>query len=157
LWSRERGMIAGYVKCRNLELTRQVFEDVPQGNVVSWNSMIEGYVRHGLESNALRLYEEMQRIHFEAKFVNVCRCFNACCGLAALEQGKQIHVNLIKSLFYFFIFLLEYEVMIETSLVDMICMPSSIVLEDACEVFRECLNKMIMKMFLKEMWSLGIL
>jgi hypothetical protein len=63
--------------------------------------MIEGYVRHGLESNALRLYEEMQRIHFEAKFVNVCRCFNACCGLAALEQGKQIHVNLIKSLFYF--------------------------------------------------------
>ncbi|KAL0542764.1 hypothetical protein IC582_017841 [Cucumis melo] len=49
-----------YCTCCRVESAKQVFDEVPSSrDVVSWNSMIAGFVRHGQISDAQKLFVEM--------------------------------------------------------------------------------------------------
>ncbi|XP_057862807.2 pentatricopeptide repeat-containing protein At1g56690, mitochondrial [Cryptomeria japonica] len=48
-----------YAKCRSLYKARELFDKMPQRNVVSWNAMIAGYAQYGVFEEALRLFKEM--------------------------------------------------------------------------------------------------
>ena len=50
-----------YVKCQSLEDERNVFDKMPEGNVVSWNVMIAGYTENGGLDKALDLFENMPK------------------------------------------------------------------------------------------------
>jgi pentatricopeptide repeat protein len=49
-----------YVKCGSLENARQVFDRMPERDVVSWNAIIAGYSQNGLPHEALAFFNEMQ-------------------------------------------------------------------------------------------------
>ncbi|KAL6524749.1 Pentatricopeptide repeat-containing protein, mitochondrial [Orobanche minor] len=51
-------LIDMYSKCGQLEDARNVFDEIPQRNVVSWTSMINGYVQNGCAREALLLFKE---------------------------------------------------------------------------------------------------
>lgn len=48
-----------YSKCRNLEAARQVFDEMPQRDMVSWNAMIAGYAQNGQADKALEMLGRM--------------------------------------------------------------------------------------------------
>ncbi|XP_020246098.1 putative pentatricopeptide repeat-containing protein At5g37570 isoform X1 [Asparagus officinalis] len=48
-----------YGKCRQLDDARKVFDAMPDGNVVSWTSMLVGYLSFGDLSSARKLFDEM--------------------------------------------------------------------------------------------------
>ncbi|GJX78589.1 putative reverse transcriptase domain-containing protein [Tanacetum coccineum] len=48
-----------YLKCTHLNGARKVFDEMPQRNYFTWNSMIEGYVRSRNEEEALRIFKAM--------------------------------------------------------------------------------------------------
>eukprot|EP01018_Ginkgo_biloba_P017091 Gb_24879 [translate_table: standard] len=48
-----------YVKCGSIEVSRRVFDKMPERNVVSWNAMIGGYAQNGHVDEALKLFQNM--------------------------------------------------------------------------------------------------
>ncbi|XP_057533266.1 pentatricopeptide repeat-containing protein At2g45350, chloroplastic-like [Amaranthus tricolor] len=53
-------LISLYVKCGSFELARQVFDRMPDRDLVSYNAMIDGYVKAGLISVARELFDCME-------------------------------------------------------------------------------------------------
>eukprot|EP01018_Ginkgo_biloba_P019323 Gb_30147 [translate_table: standard] len=48
-----------YVKCRSIKDAREVFDKMPDRNVVSWNAMITGYAQNGNVDAAFKLFQKM--------------------------------------------------------------------------------------------------
>ncbi|KAB2596128.1 pentatricopeptide repeat-containing protein [Pyrus ussuriensis x Pyrus communis] len=49
-----------YTKCGNMEKTHRVFDVMPEKDIVSWSSMIQGYASNGLPKEAIDLFFQMQ-------------------------------------------------------------------------------------------------
>ncbi|KAJ7558426.1 hypothetical protein O6H91_04G038400 [Diphasiastrum complanatum] len=86
-----------YVKCGDLEDARRVFDNMTNRNVITWTSMISGYAKSGNGLEALNLYQQMKRAGVKATEITFLFLLKACASLAEIEQGKQIHADLIKS------------------------------------------------------------
>ncbi|KAK6121672.1 hypothetical protein DH2020_044586 [Rehmannia glutinosa] len=56
------GLIAMYGKCGNLVEARRVFDEMPQRDIVSWNSMVAGYAQNGRFDEALEVCKEMDSL-----------------------------------------------------------------------------------------------
>lgn len=90
-------LIDMYAKCGNLGYARQVFDQMPERDVIVWNSMIAGYAQHGHSNEALILFLQMQLEGVEADEVTFSSIIKACVSLGALKQGKQIHCHVTRS------------------------------------------------------------
>ncbi|XP_020550096.1 pentatricopeptide repeat-containing protein At2g34400 [Sesamum indicum] len=80
-----------YSKCGNLEYASRVFENMPQKNEVSWNTMISAHALHGRAEEALALFqrmlvEEKAACPDDITFVGV---LSACVHAGLLEEGRQ--------------------------------------------------------------------
>ncbi|KAJ7555613.1 hypothetical protein O6H91_05G046700 [Diphasiastrum complanatum] len=115
-----------YAKCGHIEEARQVFNNMHERDVVSWTAMIAGYAQHGLGKEALDLYEQMKQEGVQPNIVTDVVLLKACASTAAVEQGKQIHADIIKSGY-------KPDVTVENTLVDMYAKCGCI--EDARQVF----------------------
>eukprot|EP01018_Ginkgo_biloba_P001347 Gb_16635 [translate_table: standard] len=82
-------LIDMYAKCGSIENARDVFDKMPQRNVVSWNVMIAGYALHGLSTEALKLFEQMQHSGTNPNHVTFLGVFSACCHAGLVDEGRQ--------------------------------------------------------------------
>eukprot|EP01018_Ginkgo_biloba_P019525 Gb_02229 [translate_table: standard] len=105
-------LVALYAKCRRIEFARQLFDKMPKRDVVTWNTMIAGYVQNGYATEALTLFNQMRESGMKFNLVTVVSVLPACAHLAALQQGKLIHAFIIQRGF-------ESDVVIGTALIDM--------------------------------------
>nr|CAD1825617.1 unnamed protein product [Ananas comosus var. bracteatus] len=80
-----------YAKCGDIECARRVFDRMRGRNVVSWTSIICGYVRNGRAEEGLVLFNEMRRESVEPSEHTLASLLTACATLDALHQGKWIH------------------------------------------------------------------
>ncbi|KAJ7528126.1 hypothetical protein O6H91_16G085100 [Diphasiastrum complanatum] len=101
-----------YAKCGCIELARHVFDKISERDLISWSAMIAGYIQQGLSKEALSLYEQMKQEGVKPDDVTYALLLKACASVAALEQGKQLHSDIIKSGF-------ESDVIVGSALVDM--------------------------------------
>ena len=80
-----------YGKCGVLEDARKVFDSMVEKNVVTWNSMIVGYVQNGLNQEAIDVFYDMRVEGIEPTRVTVASFLSASANLDALIEGKQGH------------------------------------------------------------------
>ncbi|KAJ7553156.1 hypothetical protein O6H91_06G085600 [Diphasiastrum complanatum] len=92
------GLINMYAKCGRIEEACRVFNNLPARDAVSWNSLLMAYVKHrdGAE-RALELYSQMQQQHTEADNFTFAGVLQACASMKALEQGKLVHAQFLRS------------------------------------------------------------
>ncbi|XXG79685.1 hypothetical protein AAC387_Pa09g0704 [Persea americana] len=76
-----------YAKCGNIGKARQVFNEMPEKDVVSWNSMIAGLAVIGFEEEAINLYFQMNESEAKPNDVTFIALLTACihAGLVELE------------------------------------------------------------------------
>eukprot|EP01018_Ginkgo_biloba_P024506 Gb_17916 [translate_table: standard] len=86
-----------YIKCGSLEDAHEVFDNMPEQNVVSWNVMISGYAQQGSGRETLKLFDQMQQAGIKPNEFTFGSVLKACASLAALEHGKKIHIHIIKT------------------------------------------------------------
>ncbi|XP_042471396.1 pentatricopeptide repeat-containing protein At1g11290, chloroplastic-like [Zingiber officinale] len=84
-----------YSKCGAIETARLVFDSMHLKNVVSWNSMIDGYGQNGNPEEALSLFKKMLAEGIQATDVTMMGALFACGELGELEEGRRIHGMLI--------------------------------------------------------------
>ncbi|KAK6918978.1 Pentatricopeptide repeat [Dillenia turbinata] len=64
---------------------------MPARHVVSWSTLIGGYVQCGMSKQALGVFREMQVANMEPNDVTLVSVLAASPLLGALEQGKWVH------------------------------------------------------------------
>ncbi|KAA8547555.1 hypothetical protein F0562_003984 [Nyssa sinensis] len=92
-------LVAFYAKCQEIETSRRIFEELPQKDLVSWNSMISGYSVNGCAVEALMLFCAMLQdvstpTPDRATLVGI---LPACVQAAAIQEGLRIHSYILKS------------------------------------------------------------
>lgn len=71
-------LINMYTKCGHVSEAIQVFDSMPQRNLVSWRAMIVGYARNGLCREALKLMYRMQAEGIEVDDYILTTVLSAC-------------------------------------------------------------------------------
>lgn len=80
-----------YAKCGHIEFARQLFDEMPERNVVSWSAMISGYDQTGKSLEAVKLFARM-KIEQVNEFV-FASVISACASMLAVNVGKRIHAQ----------------------------------------------------------------
>lgn len=84
-------LINMYAKCGDLECAHQLFDEMPDRNLVSWTALISGYAQQGQAYECFRLFSDML-VHCrpnEFAFTSVLTCCD-------YEHGKQVHALALK-------------------------------------------------------------
>ncbi|XP_060216167.1 pentatricopeptide repeat-containing protein At2g22410, mitochondrial [Lycium barbarum] len=84
-------MIHFLVSCGLLEDANRVFYESSVRDLVSWNSLINGYVRSGRPREALNVFEKMKMASVEPDEVTIIGMVGACAQLENLELGRNLH------------------------------------------------------------------
>ncbi|XP_068652245.1 pentatricopeptide repeat-containing protein At3g12770-like [Aristolochia californica] len=83
-----------YAKCEDMNSSRQVFESMPERNVVSWNAVISGYVQNKEMKEAWHLFKKMQLEDVEVGEITLTSMILAC---QSLLEVRTIHAYLVKT------------------------------------------------------------
>jgi pentatricopeptide repeat protein len=75
----------------------RVFNKMPSQDVVTWNAMVLGHVKCSQGQKALELFGQMQPDGGQPRSVPFVGVLNACASLAALEEGRCVHHQIIQS------------------------------------------------------------
>lgn len=85
-----------YAKCGLINEAQDIFDELADKDVVSWNALITGYTEHGLAANVLLCSEQME-LHGVAPSPSTYVCCLAACGsLGSISQGQEIHSRAVK-------------------------------------------------------------
>eukprot|EP01018_Ginkgo_biloba_P021391 Gb_16102 [translate_table: standard] len=108
----ESALVDMYAKCGSIDKARDIFDKMHQRDVVSWTAMIVGFTQNGHAGKALKLFRQMQLADVKPDSKTFAGIIPACSILAALEQGMEIHEEVIKSGF-------QSDISVANALVDM--------------------------------------
>lgn len=85
-----------YVKSGNISYARAVFDTLLSKDIITWNTMIAGYVLHGCPNNAIELFELLRKTGLppnRGTFVSMISAY----GLAKkVDEGKHIFDSMTK-------------------------------------------------------------
>ncbi|CAL9769852.1 unnamed protein product [Musa acuminata subsp. burmannicoides] len=121
-----------YAKCGCCDDARELFDEMPLRNVVTWSTMITGYVQCGRYKSALSLFRDMLLEGQAPNEVTMASILTSCAQAGALGQGRWIHGYVNRSK-------LESSTVVGTALVDMYAKCGCI--DEAVMVFNGILQK----------------
>ncbi|KAL8253394.1 hypothetical protein R6Q59_037087 [Mikania micrantha] len=101
-----------YFKSSHITEALEIFKEMNEHDVVTWNSMISGHMNSGLYEKAVELMREMLSKGFELNLYSYSCILNICGDLPAIEWGKQTHCCIIKLMF-------DSNVVVGSALIDM--------------------------------------
>ncbi|KAG9447856.1 hypothetical protein H6P81_013984 [Aristolochia fimbriata] len=92
----ENALITCYSKCKNISLAQVVFDKMLDRDVISWNSMIGGYVSNGLPEKGVHLLRQMWFSGVYMDLATLVTVLPACAQMCFLLQGRVLHGYAIK-------------------------------------------------------------
>ncbi|MCO5560270.1 hypothetical protein L7F22_013881 [Adiantum nelumboides] len=88
-------LILMYAKGGNLQLARKVFDSLSACDMISWGTMISGYVKHGCHTSAFKLVNDMLNKGIKPERVIFLSLLKACADRESLEDGHLVHHHII--------------------------------------------------------------
>ncbi|KAH7366424.1 hypothetical protein KP509_18G077400 [Ceratopteris richardii] len=102
-----------YAKCGVLTKAAKVLNELPVRDVVSWSTLISGYIQHHQVQDALICFERMQQDGLSPDAATFTSILKACANLRRVDLGRLIHIEILRQ------GLLESNALLGTALVDM--------------------------------------
>ncbi len=127
LWLRDRGN-PPWVEAKLAEMAPETV----QVNVFSWNRRLARYVKAGQHEKTIQLFQEMRQKNISPNSFTFVPVLNACASLGALQEGRQVHEQIIRSG-------CEADVFVGYSLVDMYAKCRHV--KDAWRVFKNVISR----------------
>ncbi|KAH1252466.1 Pentatricopeptide repeat-containing protein [Glycine max] len=90
-------LIDFYMKLGFTTHARQLFEDLPSTDVVSWNVLICGYTQNGHPHDALQLFVHMLRESFRPNQITIASLLPSCGHRELFLQSRSVHAFGIKA------------------------------------------------------------
>ncbi|XXG66702.1 hypothetical protein AAC387_Pa06g0225 [Persea americana] len=87
----QNSLIHMYSTCGELNSAMLVFDQMPERDVVSWTSIIDGCVDSGYSTEALRLFERMEDTGVAPNDATAVSVLRACADVGAMSVGQKVH------------------------------------------------------------------
>ncbi|KAM1549160.1 hypothetical protein EV2_010470 [Malus domestica] len=84
-------LVRSYAGDGLIESAEKVFDNMPERDLVSWNSMISCYSQQGLHHEALKMYNVMRNENLGLDGFTIVGLLSSCAHLGALNTGVQMH------------------------------------------------------------------
>ncbi|XP_020106397.1 putative pentatricopeptide repeat-containing protein At3g25060, mitochondrial [Ananas comosus] len=101
-----------YAKCGKMDDAVKVFDEMPKRDVVSWTTMITGFVNAGEPLEAIGMYKRMRLEGMEGDGIAMVGLVQASAALGDVRMGCSVHGYMVRRE-------INLDVLVETSLVDM--------------------------------------
>ena len=101
-----------YVKFGKIRTGRKLFDHMVIKNVITWTTMISGYMQNSLNWEAIKLFTKMSKLGWKPDGYACTSVLTSCASLEALEQGRQVHAYTVK-------YNLDADEFVVNSLIDM--------------------------------------
>ncbi|GMH06638.1 hypothetical protein Nepgr_008478 [Nepenthes gracilis] len=101
-----------YVRCGQVRSGRKLFDQMVEKNVITWTTMISGYMQNSFDAAATELFAEMNRLGWKPDCFACTSILTSCGSLGALQPGRQVHAYTIKAN-------LEFDEFVKNGLIDM--------------------------------------
>ncbi|KAM7508938.1 hypothetical protein LguiA_019391 [Lonicera macranthoides] len=88
-------LINMYAKCGNLLVARETFDQMKCRDLVSWNSLINGYIRNGSCEEAMKIFN-MMKMDLKPDFVTYLTLLSMCAQLIKVDHAKELHCDIMK-------------------------------------------------------------
>lgn len=82
-------LLVMYCKCGSVEEAYHAFEEIVDKDVISWNTMIAGYARHGFGKDALMLFKSMKTVGIKPDDITMVGILSACSHTGLVEKGTE--------------------------------------------------------------------
>ncbi|GMH13043.1 hypothetical protein Nepgr_014884 [Nepenthes gracilis] len=105
-------LVDAYGKCGNVGSSRQVFDEMVEKNVISWNAIITSYAHVGFYNDALHMFIAMIDTREKPNGVTISSTLPVLVELECFDTGKEIHGFCIRMG-------LDSDLFIANSLIDM--------------------------------------
>ena len=76
-------------KCGNIDLARQIFDNMSERDLVSWNTMIDGYGMHGSGKDAFAVFCQMQQMGVKPDHITFTCLLSACSHAGLVDLGRK--------------------------------------------------------------------
>ncbi|KAI5058863.1 hypothetical protein GOP47_0027033 [Adiantum capillus-veneris] len=86
-----------YTKLGLFAKAQEMFDNLHCQEVVSWNAMIAGYVKHGHCKEALDCYARMKGKGLPPNIATFASTLKACSSIGAIDLGRAIHTEALRS------------------------------------------------------------
>ncbi|CAL9228063.1 unnamed protein product [Arabidopsis halleri] len=106
-------LLSLYMKLGCAYDAEKVFEEMPERDIVSWNSMISGYLALEDGFRSLMLFKEMLKFGFKPDRFSTMSALGACSHVYSPKMGKELHCHAVRSRIE------TGDVMVMTSILDM--------------------------------------
>ncbi|OVA13601.1 Pentatricopeptide repeat [Macleaya cordata] len=81
----------------NLHYARKLFDQIPEPNTFTWNTIIRGYSNSPFPKPSLHLFNKMLKSRATPNSFTFPFVIKACSHLAACKEGEQLHGFILKS------------------------------------------------------------
>ncbi|XP_057804115.1 putative pentatricopeptide repeat-containing protein At3g15130 [Salvia miltiorrhiza] len=127
-------LINAYVKCGDTASGLQLFDEMPERNVVSWTALIAGFVQKGFPAETLSLFSDMHRSSIRPNEFTFVSVLHACSFAQTFHLicAFQVFAMVIK-------FGFENNVYLVNALLTTLIRNAE--LDEAAKVFEECFNR----------------
>ncbi|XP_057532491.1 pentatricopeptide repeat-containing protein At4g21065 [Amaranthus tricolor] len=92
----QNGLVHMYATCEYPESAYKVFEKMSVRNLVTWNTVINGFALNGKPDQVLNFYKEMSFKGIEPDGFTLVSLLCACAELGALALGRRVHIYMLK-------------------------------------------------------------
>jgi pentatricopeptide repeat protein len=89
-------LVVMYSRCGNVQTSFDLFDRLPEKDIVSWNTMVTAFVQNEFDLEGLLLCCQMQKAGFAADSVTLTAVLSAASNTGDLQIGKQAHGYLIR-------------------------------------------------------------
>ncbi|EOY32622.1 Tetratricopeptide repeat-like superfamily protein, putative [Theobroma cacao] len=83
-----------YAVCGIIDYVRNLFDQSPERDLVSWTTIIQAFVKTGFAKEAIQAYFDMCRENLRPDKMTLVVVLSACSRLGDLSLGTQIHENI---------------------------------------------------------------
>ncbi|KAK2971597.1 hypothetical protein RJ640_024233 [Escallonia rubra] len=91
-------LVTCYCRCDDIVSARNLFDEMPERDIVSWNSMIGGYSQGGFYEDCKALFRDMLRLeNVRPDEVTVVSVLQACAQSNDLVLGMEVHQFVVES------------------------------------------------------------
>ncbi|XXG78950.1 hypothetical protein AAC387_Pa09g0121 [Persea americana] len=79
-----------YAKCGQVRMAREIFDAMPERDVISWNAMISGYGIHGNAKDAVEIFRQMEESGVSPNAVTFLATLSACSHVGLVKEGRHL-------------------------------------------------------------------
>ena len=90
-------LISMYMSFELLKTAQQVFEKLPIQDAVSWNTLISGFVEHGIGEDAFQYFHRMRSDGITPTSVTYASILKACTLIDSTMEAQKIHSEIVKN------------------------------------------------------------